>query len=144
NDTAATAFLIGGLQPLSLVSRYDRDVNLASAGIERATALGGGSPDLVTLSEYLPVYTGEIETARADSRLGYPLGAAYLREASGLMDRTLLPAAQRLYTADNTKLTATSAQATGLPLVLVTIAIGLGIGFALYRTSRWLALRTNR
>jgi hypothetical protein len=144
NDTAATAFLIGGLQPLSLVSRYDRDVNLASAGIERATALGGGSPDLVTLSQSLPVYTGEIETARADSRLGYPLGAAYLREASNLMDATLLPAAQRLYTADNTRLTATSAQATGLPLVLVTIVIGLAIGLALYRTSRWLARRTNR
>jgi hypothetical protein len=144
NDTAATAFLDGGLQPFSLVSRYQADVNAASHAIEQATALGGGSPDLVTLSENLPVYTGEIETARADNRLGYPLGAAYLHEASNLMNGTLLPAAQRLYTADNSRLTATSAQATGLPLVLVTIVAGLAIGYALYRTSRWLTRRTNR
>lgn len=144
NDTAATAFLVGGLQPFSLVSRYQRDVNAASAAIEHATALGGGSPDLVTLSEDLPVYTGKIETARADNRLGYPLGAAYLREASNLMNDTLLPAAQRLYATDISRLTATSAQATGLPLVLVTLVIGLVIGYALYRTSRWLTRRTNR
>lgn len=144
NDTAATAFLDGGMQPLALVSRYQADVRAASAAIEHATAVGGGSPDLVTLSKGLPVYAGEIETARADNRLGYPLGAAYLREASGLMNGTLLPAAQRLYTAENGRLTATGAQATGLPLAAVTIVIGLAIGYALYRTSRWLARRTNR
>jgi hypothetical protein len=144
NDTAATAFLVGGLQPFSLVRQYQRDVNAASDAIEHAIALGGGSPYLVTLSEDLPVYIGEIETARADSRLGYPLGGAYLREASNLMNDTLLLAAQRLYATDNSRLTATSAQATGLPLVLVTIVIGLAIEYALYRTSRWLTRRTNR
>ncbi|MBO0805918.1 MAG: hypothetical protein J2P25_22960, partial [Nocardiopsaceae bacterium] len=144
NDSAATAFLVGGLPPTSLTGRYTSDVNAASAAIERVTALGGGSPDLVTLSRNLPVYTGEIETARADNRLGYPLGAAYLREASNLMNAVLLPAAQRLYAADNTRLTATGAQATGLPLVLVTIVACLAIGFALLQTSRWLARRTNR
>jgi hypothetical protein len=144
DDTAATAFLDGGLQPFSLVSRYQADINAASAAIEQATALGGGSPDLIALSKSLPVYTGEIETARADNRLGYPLGAAYLREASDLMSGTLLPAAQRLYTTDNSRLTATSARATGLPLVLITVAAGLAIGYALYRTSRWLTRRTNR
>jgi len=35
-----------------------------------------------------PIYAGEIETARADNRQGFPLGAAYLREASGLMRST--------------------------------------------------------
>lgn len=144
NDTAATAFLVGGLQPFSLVSRYNADVNAAAAAIEHATALGGGSPDLVTLSRDLPVYTGQIQTARADSRLGYPLGTAYLREASDLMNGTLLPAAQRLYAADNRRLTGTSAQATGLPLMLFTIVIGLAIGYAVYRVSRWLTRHTNR
>ncbi|MBO0822165.1 MAG: hypothetical protein J2P26_15110, partial [Nocardiopsaceae bacterium] len=144
NDAEATAFLVGGLQPRKLVNRYNADVKAASAAIERATALGGGSPDLATLSADLPAYADEIGTARAVARLGYPLGAAYLREASNQMNASLLPAAQRLYNADNAKLTATSAEGTGLPLMLVTIVAGLALGYALYRTSRWLTRRTNR
>jgi hypothetical protein len=149
NDTEATAFLSGGLEPFSLRDAYLADINGAAAAIEAATSMdgtsaGGTSRDLVTLSTELPVYTGEIETARAGNRLGYPLGAAYLREATTLMNGTLLPAAERLYTAENGSLTATSAQATGLPLAAVTIVIGLAIIALLYRTSRWLTRRTNR
>jgi len=145
NDAAATAFLAGGLQPQPLVDRYDNDLAAAGKAIEKATALGGGSPALATLSARLPVYAGEIGTARADSRLGYPLGAAYLREASTrVMNDQLLPAAQRLYTEDNAKLTSTSAQATGLPLMLVTLAAALVLGYTLYRTSAWLSRRTHR
>src|ERR1019366_8303899 len=44
---------------------------------------------LATLSAELPVYADEAGTARADNRLGLPLGAAYLREASTLMRGTL-------------------------------------------------------
>lgn len=144
SDTEATAFLSGGLEPFSLRDRYLADVHGAAAAIENATAIGGTSKDLVTLSAGLPVYTGQIETARADNRLGYPLGAAYLREATTLMNGTLLPAAERLYVTENGTLTVTSARATGLPLVLVTVLIGLVILLALYRVSRWLTSRTNR
>jgi hypothetical protein len=144
NDTEATAFLTGGLEPFSLRARYLADINGAAAAIESATAMGGSSKDLVTLSTDLPVYTGEIETARADNRLGYPLGAAYLREATGLARNTLLPAAENLYISENSSLTVTSAQATGLPLVLVTIVTGLLILAAAYRTSRWLTRHTHR
>ena len=90
------------------------------------------------------MYTGEVETARADNRLGLPLGAAYLREASGLMRSTLLPAASGMDAAENASLGATSAQATGLPLISVTLAVGLVLGYLLYRASRWLRRRTNR
>jgi hypothetical protein len=149
NDTEATAVLTGGPESLALRSRYLSDIHAAAAAIEAASSMGGTatgtSPaDLATLSTGLPVYTGEIESARADNRVGYPLGAAYLREATTLMDGSLLPAAQRLYTTENSGLTGTSAQATGLPLVLITIVIGLVLGYALYRTSRWLTARTNR
>jgi hypothetical protein len=144
DDTEATAFLNGGLEPFALRDRYLADIHQAAAAIENATAMGGNSAGLVTLSTNLPVYTGEIETARADNRIGYPLGAAYLREATTLMNGTLLPAANNLYMTENSGLTATSAQATGLPLVIVTLIAGLAIGYVLYRTSRWLARRTHR
>jgi hypothetical protein len=149
NDAAATAFLTGGLEPLTVRQRYLADISAAESGLEDATARGGAgngvtSTDLRTLAIDLPVYTGEIETARADNRLGLPLGAAYLREASALMRAALLPAAQRLDDAENSSQGTTSAQATGLPLIAVTLAVGLGLGGVLYLASRWLRRRTNR
>src|SRR5580692_9901999 len=67
-----------------------------------------------------------------------------VRQASGLMRSTLLPAASGMDAAENASLGATSAQATGLPLISVTLAVGLVIAYLLYRTSRWLRRRTNR
>ena len=149
NDAATTAFLTGGIEPAATRQRYLADIAAAGAGIESATAQGergtaGAAADLSTLAEQLPAYNGEIETARADNRLGLPLGAAYLREASALMRSTLLAKAKDLYAAENASLSGTSAQATGLPLVCVTGAVGLLVVFLLYRASRWLRGRTNR
>jgi hypothetical protein len=149
NDDAATAFLTGGLEPVAVRQRYLSDISAAATGLGDATARAGVSrgataDDLRTLATELPLYVGEIETARADNRLGLPLGAAYLREASALMRSTLLPAAQGLYDTENSSLGSTSAQATGLPFIVVTLIVGLGLGYVLYRVSRWLGRRTNR
>ncbi|HEY0932274.1 MAG TPA: hypothetical protein VGD91_00910 [Trebonia sp.] len=149
NDAAVTAFLTVGVEPAATRQRYLGDISAASAGIERATAQGGAvtgtaAADLSTLAQKLTAYTGEIETARADNRLGLPVGAAYLREAAGLMRDTLLPRADDLYAAENAGTGGTSAQATGLPLVAVTLVAGLVVGYLLYRASRWLRGRTNR
>lgn len=149
NDTAATAFLAGGLEPAAARARYLADIRAAGTQLENATAQEGAAPgavssDLVTLSAQLPVYAGEVETARADNRLGLPLGAAYLREASARMRDVLLPAAQDMYARENASLDATSAAATGLPLVTVTVLAGLGIVLALFLASRWLVRHTHR
>ena len=164
--TAANAFLAGGLEPAAARQRYEADITQAAIRIEAASALVGSSAartqmpghlanqasaagsavgdDLATLSGQLPVYTDEVGTARADNRLGLPLGAAYLREASTLLRGTLLPSASDIYTRESGLLTSASAQATGLPLVVVAVLIGLGIGYLLYRSSRWLARHTQR
>jgi hypothetical protein len=147
NATAATAFLSGGLEPLAASRRYQADIARAAARLESATAAAGHSPAraaLATLSEGLPVYTGEVETARADNRLGLPLGAAYLREASSLMHGTLLPAASGVATRANAQLAADSGQATGLPLALIVIVAAVIVGYVLYRAQRWLSQRTHR
>jgi hypothetical protein len=149
DDAATTAFLAGGLEPAAVRQRYLADIRAAATGIESATAQSGSgtgptSADLRTLAAELPVYTGEIETARADNRLALPLGAAYLREASALMRGTLLPAAQDMYTTENASLTASSDRAASVPLIGVTIAVGIAIGCVLCWASLWLARRTNR
>lgn len=164
--TAANAFLAGGLEPAKARQRYQADITQAAIRIEAASALVGSSAartqlpghltkqasaagtavgdDLAILSGQLPAYTDEVGTARADNRLGLPLGAAYLREASGLLRGTLLPAASDIYTRESTLLTSASAQATGLPLIVVAAIAGLGLGYVLFRSSRWLSRHTHR
>src|SRR6516165_5452573 len=145
--TAAAGFLSGGLEPINGTPRYRADIARAAAHLASATAAAGHTPaarDLATLSAGLPVYTGEVETARADNRLGYPLGAAYLREASTLMRGKLLPAARDVSAQADTQLTAASGQATGLPLLLVLLVAAAAVGYVLYRAQRWLLWRTHR
>lgn len=145
--TAASAFLSGGLEPLAARQRYQADIARAASHLESATAAAGHSPvarDLATLSAGLPVYTGEVETARADNRLGLPLGAAYLREASSLMRGTLLPAARNVSVQANEQLAAASGRATGLPLAVVLLVAAVVVGYVLYRAQRWLLWRTHR
>ena len=164
--TAASAFLSGGLEPAAARQQYNADITQAAIRIEAASALLGSSAartqlpghlnkqastagsatgdDLATLSAELPVYADEVGTARADNRLGYPLGAAYLREASTLLRGTLLTAASDIYTRQSTLLTSASAQATGLPLIVVTVVFSVGVGYLLYRSSLWLSRRTHR
>jgi len=164
--TAANAFLAGGLEPAKARQRYQADITQAAIRIEAASALVGSSAartqlpghltkqasaagtavgdDLAILSGQLPAYTDEVGTARADNRLGLPLGAAYLREASGLLRGTLLPAASDIYIRESTLLTSASAQATGLPLIVIAAIAGLGLGYVLFRSSRWLSRHTHR
>jgi len=164
--TAANAFLSGGLEPAAARQRYNADIAQAAIRIQAASALVGSSAartqlpgnlerqvsaagsatgnDLATLSAGLPVYTGEVETARADNRLLLPLGAAYLREASTLLRGTLLPAASDIYTRESELLTSASARATGLPLIVFAVVFGLGIGYVLYRSWRWVTRHTHR
>jgi len=99
--TATTTFLTGGLEPPARRRRYLRDLHTASAELTALAREVGDSTDagasVSTIASSLPLYSGEIETARANNRQGLPIGAAYLRSASGRMRGTILPAAGRLY-----------------------------------------------
>ncbi|MFD9697918.1 hypothetical protein [Lentzea sp. NPDC059081] len=137
--TAASAFLSGGLEPPQLRERYEKDIAQAQAALSVATA---SSPDLTTtLAAQLPVYTGLIETARSNNRQGFPVGAAYLREASGLMRTQLLPAAQELYRAETDRVGRAQDEAD-FPVVPVLVALAFVI--ALVLVQRYLTRKTNR
>jgi hypothetical protein len=141
--TAAAAFLASGVEPADLRSRYQADIAAASAAL--TTASGAADSDQAALRRIagaLPVYTALIDTARAYNRMNLPLGAAYLREASGLMRQTLLPAAAQLYRSRTARLADDRGGAAGLPwLALLLVLLTLG---ALVLTQAYLLRRTNR
>ncbi|MFD0530160.1 hypothetical protein ACFQ1I_31120 [Kitasatospora arboriphila] len=83
-----------------------------------------------------------METARADNRLGLPLGGAYLRYASGLMQNTMLPSAQQLVTAESGQLDEDFDAAGAMPVA--ALLLGLAALAALGGYQVLLFRRTNR
>jgi hypothetical protein len=143
--TAASAFLSGGLEPAPQRARYEADIAAASAAL---TKVAGGVTEGVgvaaagLVAAQLPVYTGLVETARTLNRQRLPLGAAYLREASGLMRRTLLPAAQEVYSAVTARLAAARDDAAGFPWIALPLGLLALAGLIVGQV--YLTRRTNR
>jgi hypothetical protein len=144
--TAASAFLSGGIEPDALRTRYQTDIAQAGAALAKASSDVGDDPQaqnqVQRLNQQLPVYTALVETARTNNRQGFPAGAAYLREASGLMRSTILPAAQSLYTIDFERLGAEQDAARAFPWFTVILTVLLLA--ALIATQRYLTRKTNR
>ncbi len=144
--SAASAFLAGGLEPPALRERYTRSIDTAARALGTAAAGAGtdssGRTALAKLSAELPVYTGLVENARANNQQGFPVGAAYLREASALMQSTLLPSAEQLYQ-DNSAANAEQSRVRlpwlGMALALISIlALGVAQWYVRRHTRRTL------
>jgi hypothetical protein len=147
NATVATGLLSGGLEPPAKRARYLSDLVVASGALTALTREAGTAANapaaLVTIADELPTYSGLIETARANNRLGFPIGAAYLRQASSLMTSRMLPAADRIYTTEAERLdkdyrtgSATSA--------LVTFAAASAVALVLLLLAQWYVTRISR
>ncbi|MFC4376002.1 hypothetical protein ACFO5K_18020 [Nocardia halotolerans] len=103
---AGRAFIAGGIEPEAVRDRYTQAIGEAAAELvtqaghisaaEAADPAGTDRRLRTGIATGLPVYTGLIETARANNRNGFPVGAAYLSEASHQMQTTLLPMAEEL------------------------------------------------
>ncbi|GAB2613567.1 hypothetical protein GCM10027168_52810 [Streptomyces capparidis] len=144
--TAAGGFLAGGQEPKESRERYNEDIRIASTLLAEAAAdaPSGGAEQrqIALLNRELPVYTGLVESARANNRQGLPLGGAYLRYASEKMRTTLLPAAERLYQAQTDQLESDYADAEEFPWASIALgAVALG---GLVWAQRRLYRRTNR
>jgi hypothetical protein len=100
--TASATFVIGGAEPSTRRRRYMSDIAAASAALAVLGRRTDTSPEtagaVAAIGRELPVYTGLIESARANNRQRLPVGAAYLRRASALMRGRILPAAAHVYT----------------------------------------------
>ncbi|EID54587.1 hypothetical protein [Saccharomonospora xinjiangensis] len=144
--TAATAFLTPGAESPALRERYATDIAKAGAALAKAASDSAGIPEAAehvdVLSRQLPVYTGLVASAKANDRQGYPVGAAYLREASELLRSTILPAAEALYEVNAGRLAEEQDDATSFPWFLAVVLVCL-IGALLYAQT-FLKKKTNR
>ena len=145
--SAANGFLSGGIDPAAARQRYVDDINGATGQlpvIARGVAGAAAHQDVQLLNAQIPVYTGLVETARTNNRLGFPVGAAYLRQASALMRSQILPASNRLYQLEEDELQQRYASAgAARDAAGVTVAVLVALT-ALVVTQLWMARRSHR
>jgi hypothetical protein len=97
---------------------------------------------MAEISAQLAAYTALVESARANNRQGFVIGSAYLREASSLMQTSLLPGAEKVYTANLATVEEGQRAVGSLPIVslallmLALVAIGVGSAILYGRTNR--------
>jgi hypothetical protein len=145
NTTAAAGFLAGADEDDDTRGRYEDDIRRAGELLTQAAAHGSGSGRsqqiIEQLNRELARYTGLVETARANNRLGFPLGGAYLRYADARMQE-MLPSAERLYLLETERLQGDIADAKSWPLP--ALSMGVITLAALLWAQRRNYQRTNR
>jgi len=148
DTTAAQAFLSGGLEPSNQTARYTADIDRVGSQLAQAAGRAGQSGAAAeavrTLATQLPVYTGLIQSARANNRQGLPVGASYLGQASSLLRGTMLPAADRLLAVEQKQLAADYLAARADTWLIVTAAIAALLLIVLVIAQLFLLRRTRR
>lgn len=144
-DAAAATAFIAQAEPAGVRLRYEQAITDASVAVTRASS-GLTDESLVQLlgriNAELAVYTGLVEIARANNRAGNPVGSSYLSEASGLMQSTILPDAQRLYQATSARVDRETTASTQIPAPVILV-VATTVVFGAF-AHRWLARRTRR
>jgi hypothetical protein len=142
--TATNAFLVGGLEPAEARERYEASLSEAAQAVPSlaATARGAGeAADLAAVSDSVQRYAGLVESARANNRQGFPVGAAYLDQASAALRDEVLPTIDEVAVSTSQRVDAdmgsiSLAQALLLFVLLALVTLGA--------VQLWLARRTHR
>jgi len=144
DSIATTTFLVGGLEPADQRARYEARLGDAAAGLALLSGgLSGGDLDQLTAANStLNAFSGLVEQARANNRQGFPVGAAYQRQASALVRDQLLTSIETLeqHARDDVNDNIASAHRIGWVLPLA----GIVVLAAMVAGSVWLFRRTHR
>jgi hypothetical protein len=142
-DAAATnAFLVGGLEPSAIRAVYQDRLQHASSQITVAATHDRSDADrLGVVNKDLATYSGLIESARANNRQGFPLGTAYLRQASALLRDQILPALTDLSVTNQQRVRSAYDQDRSVTLLWLGGLIGLG---TLVAAQLWIVERMRR
>jgi hypothetical protein len=98
---------------------------------------------LGTIANQLPMYSGLVESARANSRQGFPIGAAYLRQAIVVSTTTMLPAADRIYQTEAQRLADDYRTGTANSSLITFIAASVA-ALILLLLAQWYVTRVSR
>ena len=144
---AATEYLSGGLETAAMRSRYQQALADSAGALTDAT-LGATDAEthtaLAQISADLAAYTGQVESARSNNRQGFAVGAAYFREASSLMQDSMLPGAERVYSGALAAVDGDQGAVAALPIVgltlllIVLVVVAVGSLILIGRTNRQL------
>ena len=147
NETEATALLSGGLEPPAKRARYLADLRIASNALSALTSESGTAASapvaLSTIADQLPLYSGLVESARANSRQKFPIGAAYLRAAVLTSTTKMLPAADRIYRTEAQRLADDYRTGTSNGSLITFIAAG-AVALILLLWAQWYVTRISR
>jgi hypothetical protein len=128
---AASTLLSGGLEAPETRSTYVSNLRAASQALTDAAlvATADDHDDIQDLAVGLARYSGLVETARANSRQGLPVGAAYLNQARTLARDDLVPTADHLRRVGEQRV-ARAANSVGGPvgaLAIVMLVLALAV-----------------
>jgi hypothetical protein len=140
---ATNAFLVGGLEPAAARAAYDDGVTTAARTLTEAASANSDDADVLQqVNRVFANYTGLIEQARSNNRQGFPVGAAYLRQASNTIQRDALPPLAALVGTEQQRVDS-STQATDVALGLLLVVLVLAL-IALVVLQVWLYGKTRR
>jgi hypothetical protein len=146
--TASRAFLEAGQPSAATRARYREDLTTAARRLS-SIASRPGAPRAArqaarTIAEELTVYAGRVEAARTNNQQGFPVGAAYLRDASRRMREEILPQATRMYEDISRRLAASYRSAASKRHTVTVIVAGALVTAALAGTQVYVWRRSNR
>jgi hypothetical protein len=142
DSRATNLFLAGGLEDPEGRRLYLDRLDLAGRALSRASS---AAPDLRSRTDLqaahvaLTRYAGLVEAARANNRQGYPIGVAYLKQASALLRTDVLPTLTRVQVHEESAVTDALSRGQGWLLAVVGGAVLVLLGLAqlwLFRLSR--------
>lgn len=142
--TATNAFLVGGLEPTEARERYEASLSEAAQALPTLSATAQGADetaDLATVSDSVQRYAGLVESARANNRQGFPVGAAYLDQASAALRDEVLPTLDQVAVSTSERVDSDLTSVTLAQALLLFVLLGL---VALAAVQLWLARRTRR
>ena len=145
---ASTIYLRAGAEPPQLRVRYLADIRRAGRLLESVSRRSESSPTvraaLRTIGQQLPVYTGLVDTARANIRQTFGEGGAYLRRASTIMREEILPAATDLYRNAARRLDKNYRSGTSVSTAAVVVVVGVAMLGLLVLVQVYVRRRSNR
>ena len=143
DSLASVAYLIGGQEPADQRREYDDRISEAAGGL--TTAASAATRDDVAALErataLLTRYVGLVEQARANNRQGFPVGAAYQRQARGIVDE-IVAALRSVESNSRARVNASMDRAHRAGALVAGAGIALLVAIAL--GSWWMARRWRR